>query len=58
MHKYAKYLQLYTLHVYLDYKAGTNKYFSGLDIDPILLKLNDNNHPDVANFILVNYTDK
>jgi hypothetical protein len=58
MHKYAKFLQLYTLHVYLDYKAGHNKYYSGLDIDPILLKLNDNNHPDVANFILVNYTDK
>lgn len=58
MHKYAKYLQLYTLHVYLDYKAGVNKYYSGLDIDPILLKLNEGNHPDVANFILVNYTDK
>jgi hypothetical protein len=58
MHKYNKYLQLYTLQVYLDYKASKTEYYSGMDIDPILLKLNEGNHPDVANFILVNYTDK
>ena len=58
MHKYDKYLQLYTLHVYLDYKAGKHEYYSGMDIDPILLKLNEGQHPDVANFILVNYSDK
>ncbi|EKD81614.1 MAG: hypothetical protein ACD_39C01726G0005 [uncultured bacterium] len=58
IHKYNDYLQLYTLHVYLDYKASKNEYYSGLDINPILLKLNNGNHPDVANFILVNYTDK
>lgn len=58
MHKYEKYLQLHTLQVYLDYKVSKHNYCSGMDIDPVLLKLNEGNYPDVANFILVNYTDK
>lgn len=58
MHRYNKYLKLYTLHVYLDYKASKSEYYSGMDIDPVLLKLNNGNYPDVANFIMVNFTDK
>jgi len=58
MHKYKKYLKLYTLNVYLDYNAGKGEYFSGMDINPILLKLNEGNYPDVANFIMVNFTDQ
>ena len=57
-HKYSEYLQLYTLQVYLDYNSGKGEYYSGMDINPVLLKLNNGNHPDVANFIQVNYTDK
>jgi len=56
-HKYSEYLQLYTLNVYLDYKTNS-EFYSGMDVNPVLLKLNNNNHPDVANIILVNYTDK
>ncbi|MBU1106878.1 MAG: hypothetical protein KKB51_09450 [Candidatus Riflebacteria bacterium] len=58
VHKYSEYLQLYTLNVYLDYNVGKGEYFSGMDINPILLKLNNGNYPDVANFIQVKYSDK
>lgn len=50
--------QLYTLHVYLEHFIEPGKYFSGLDINPIILDFNEDNKSDLATFITVNYSDK
>ncbi len=58
MHKYEKDLLLFTLNIYLDY-AYKGGYFSGNDINPIIMNLkSDNKSGDEITFITVNYTDK
>ncbi len=57
--KNKEYLQLYTINLYLDYGTSKGEYFSGNDINPILLKLNKSpKYLDQATFITVNYTDR
>jgi hypothetical protein len=49
---------LYTLHIYLEHFVAPGKYFSGLDMNPVILDFRAGNKPDIATFIMVNYSDK
>jgi len=56
--KFNKNMLLYTLHVYLEHFVEPGKYFSGRDINPLILQFSDEKKADLATFIVVNYTDK
>lgn len=49
---------LYTLHIYLEHFVAPGKYFSGRDINPVIIQFSDEKKADLATFIAVNYTDK
>lgn len=58
VHKHSANILLFTLNIYLDYKAPDG-YYSGNDINPVLLHFKDDGKSaDEAVFITVNYTDK
>lgn len=54
----AKNMELYTLNIYLDYIVDENKYFSGNDMNPILVKFSeDPKFADEITFIIVNLSE-
>lgn len=55
--KNKKNMLLYTLDVYLDYFVDKSEYFSGMDINPILLNLKESGGDEIT-FIMVNFSDK
>jgi len=56
--KFNNNMLLYTLHIYLEHFIEPGKYFSGRDINPLILQFSDEKKADLATFIAVNYTDK
>lgn len=52
-----EHMLLYTLDVYLDYSIGKGEFFSGMDINPILLNLKETGGDEIT-FIMVNFSDK